>query len=196
MKKKLVAVVGKSGTGKDSLIKELLELDPSYFKKLVPITTRPKRDGEVEGDYYFYREKEDIIAKLVNDEMLDTTEFRGWFYGVEKNQLDETKVNIGAFNNESIEQIYDILYSDIDLFVLFLNVEDKIRLIRILSREIKPDIQEIIRRYGTDEEDFNSLKLFLDNNDICTYYMDNDAPLSIPALAKKSLKKIKENFDK
>ena len=42
-----------SGTGKSVVIKELLRQDPN-LKFSVSVTTREKREGEVEGLPYFY----------------------------------------------------------------------------------------------------------------------------------------------
>ena len=43
---------------------------------------------------------------------------------------------------------------EIDLRVFYVTAEDKNRLMRQLSRENSPNIDEIIRRYATDKQDF------------------------------------------
>ena len=46
----------------------------------------------------------------------------------------------------------------VDLTVYYVQTSDKERLIRQLNREENPDIQEIIRRFSTDEQDFEDLE--------------------------------------
>ena len=55
MKKfKVLAIMGKAGSGKDTIAKELLNLRPEKFNRVVSATTRPPREGEVNGvDYHF-----------------------------------------------------------------------------------------------------------------------------------------------
>lgn len=71
MKKVLVTVTGPSASGKTELVNLLTK--NFNFEKLVSVTTRPIREGEVNGlDYYFineetfqYLEKEDQLAEQV-----------------------------------------------------------------------------------------------------------------------------------
>jgi guanylate kinase len=57
----------------------------------------------------------------------------------------------------------------LDVTVVFISASSKTRLLRQLNREDNPDVEEIIRRYGADEADFQALGigykyLTLDNN--------------------------------
>ena len=53
---RLFLVMGKSATGKDHIYKALLEKIPELVS-VVPYTTRPMRENEVEGvDYHFLSE--------------------------------------------------------------------------------------------------------------------------------------------
>lgn len=47
---KMIYLMGKSSSGKDTIYKHLLEWDVGNLKKVVLYTTRPIRNGEVEGD--------------------------------------------------------------------------------------------------------------------------------------------------
>jgi guanylate kinase len=51
---KIIAIMGESGTGKNSLMQEILKLKPELHE-IIPCTTRPMRQGETDGvDYYYY----------------------------------------------------------------------------------------------------------------------------------------------
>ena len=55
---KIVYLMGKSSTGKDTIFKELLKAGTVGLKTIVPYTTRPIRAGEQDGvEYYFTDEK-------------------------------------------------------------------------------------------------------------------------------------------
>ena len=90
--------------------------------------------------------------------MIEATSFNNWFYGTAIDALSADKVNIGVFNPYSIDILKD--REDIDLKVFYIKTEDKNRLIRQLNREKNPDVEEIIRRFKTDKEDFYDLNFY------------------------------------
>ena len=47
---KVVALFGKSGAGKDTIQRYLIDTYPNDTKSIVSCTTRPKRDYEQDGD--------------------------------------------------------------------------------------------------------------------------------------------------
>lgn len=152
MKKyKLIALMGKAGSGKDTIMKKMLELYPDLHE-IISCTTRPRRDYEIEGVNYYFYSIEDFTKKVINGEMLEATEFNGWFYGTPIEGLDENSVNIGVFNPAGIEAISG--NSQIDMKLFYITASDKTRMLRQLNREDDPNVDEIIRRYKTDKEDF------------------------------------------
>ena len=51
---KILAIIGKSGSGKDSLMEKIKEANLKNVNIIVGTTTRPPREGEVDGiDYHF-----------------------------------------------------------------------------------------------------------------------------------------------
>lgn len=156
MKKTLFAIIGEAGSGKDYLVKELTRQYPEYFCPLISYTTRPKRDNEINNiDYYFISELE-FKNLIKNNEFLEHTSFRGWYYGTGISSLQDNKINIGVFNINGILNIQSFK-NEIDLTVFRLLVDNKKRLERQLNREKNPDVDEIVRRYLTDKKDFSSI---------------------------------------
>lgn len=162
---KLVAIVGKAGSGKDYLLNYMCENFPQYHK-IISATTRPKREGEQEGVNYYYLSNEDFATQVLNDQFLEATVFRDWCYGTQLSALDPTKINIGVFNPAGVETLEQD--SRINLYVIQVEVSDKTRLIRQLSREENPDVEEIVRRYTTDKMDF------LDSDFTVNYHFPNE----------------------
>lgn len=163
---KVIALMGEAGSGKDTLMHYLCQKRPNVFNEIVSCTTRPMREGEVEGVNYFYLTLEGFNQKVKNNEMLEITSFNGWMYGASLDALSAEKPNIGVFNPEGIRAMLDMPH--IDLSVYRIVCSDKNRLLRQLTRENNPNVDEIIRRYSTDKADFSHLDfkyIEIENND-------------------------------
>ena len=159
---KIVALFGAAGSGKDTLqnlVSECIDVNP-----LVSATTRPPRDGEIEGEAYHFLSEE----KFLSSGMLEYTTFRGWYYGTPYSSIDKNKINIGVFNISGIKQLmqYDKL---IQILPIYIKCEDKVRLMRQLNRERYPDCEEICRRFMTDKKDFSPENITFD------YYTINNS---------------------
>ncbi len=88
----LLLVSGPSGVGKDTIMNKILH----KFNKVVTHTTRPKREGEVEGKSYFYTTVEQFKEGIKNNEFIEYVKgFSGNYYGTKKetvkNALDGKK---------------------------------------------------------------------------------------------------------
>lgn len=167
----IIAIMGKAGSGKDTLMQALL--DESEFltaKPIISCTTRPIRDNEQDGVNYHYLTKEQFTEQILNGEMLEATVFNDWCYGTSLKNLTENVLNIGVFNPEGVGLLRE--NKNIDLTVIYVEATDKTRLLRQLNREKDPDCHEIVRRFGADELDFteeeiNYIKpdVFVTNNE-------------------------------
>lgn len=148
MKKiKIIALIGKSGAGKDYWLQKICENHPELYE-IVSCTTRPARWMEINGkNYYFLTEKQ-----FMSEKFLESCMFKGWRYGTRYSDIDKNKINIGVFNLSGVEQL--LANPEIDLTVIYIYAEDKTRLIRQLQRD-SSDIDEIFRRYYADEKDFS-----------------------------------------
>lgn len=163
-KYKIIALIGEAGSGKDSVMREVIKRN-SGLHEIISCTTRPPREGEINGINYFFLTNEEFAAKVINMEMFEATSFRGWFYGTSIDSLDKSVINIGVFNPDGIYALLES--SNVELTVYYLKASPKERLIRQLTRERDPDIEEILRRYRTDNEDFYNLDfnyIELENN--------------------------------
>lgn len=149
--KKIVAIVGPSASGKNTLLEKLKSCLINYnFVK--HITTRPKREKETDDIEYNFITDEEMIKKILNNEIVSAANYRGWVYGIEEKALTDNKINIGDF---SLEDLDNLRYNnDIKLYIIYLTAASKIRFIRSLQRESNPNIDEIYRRYLSDDEDF------------------------------------------
>ena len=150
---KILALFGKSASGKDTIQKWITTNFSELTKGIVSCTTRPPREGERDGVAYHFLSNEDFAKKVLDGSMLEATSFREWLYGTSLDELDPNKINVGVFNLTGVE----CLLSDTRLEILpvWVYASDKTRLIRSLNREPNPDCAEICRRYQADEKDFD-----------------------------------------
>ncbi len=155
-KVKVIALFGKAGSGKDTILRALVNKFPDRYNEIVSCTTRPPREGEQEGVNYYFLTVDQFTEKVLNGDMLEATEFNNWHYGTALSSLSTDKINVGVFNPEGIRCLMEDNF--VDLTAYYVQVEDKERLIRQLIREVDPDVKEIIRRFSADEKDFEDLE--------------------------------------
>ena len=154
-KYKIIALIGQAGAGKDSIMREVVKRCPGLHE-IVSCTTRPMREGEKHGVNYFYLTNEEFAERVINGQMFESTIFNDWCYGTSVDSVDDSVVNIGVVNPEGIEILSH--EPQVDLTVYYICATAKNRLIRQLNREENPDVDEIIRRYKADYEDFYDLE--------------------------------------
>ena len=148
----IIAIMGKAGSGKDTILKQVLAARPFELNEIIQSTTRPMREGEAEGINYYFLTEEQFAYKVLSYEMLEAS-LHNWYYGTTYEALRSDVANVGVFNPEALNYIYN--NKNIKLRVFYIHADDKIRLLRQLNREQNPDVNEIVRRYGTDARDFN-----------------------------------------
>ena len=137
------------------MLNELKRHHPEY-NRIIGYTTRPPREGEVNGVDYNFITQNEFITLIQSDKMVEYAQFNGWFYGTCIAHLQPEQINIGIFSPAAIRSL--IKREDIDLKVFYIFADPAVRLIRQLSREKNPNINEILRRYKTDLADFQHLE--------------------------------------
>lgn len=147
--KKVIAIVGKSGAGKDMIMEWIFD-NFEEFNKIIHATTRPPRANEIDHIHYDFMSEKEFKQYKEKSQFISTQEFRGWFYGVRKDSFVTDKINIGVFNLADVQALLKM--PEFDVYVLHIKANDNIRLIRQLDRG--NDVKEVIRRYEADEKDF------------------------------------------
>ncbi len=84
----LVVVSGFAGTGKGTVMKELLARYDSYALS-VSATTRNPRPGEVDGREYFFKTTEEFEQMINNEEFVEFACYVGNYYGTPKKYVQE-----------------------------------------------------------------------------------------------------------
>lgn len=161
--KTLIALCGPAGSGKDAVFNKVIEKSDS-LNKIIGSTTRPPREGEIEGVNYFYLTNQEFIDKIINRDMINYEIFREWQYGTERKAYSDDKTNIGVFNPKALMSL--LQEDDFNIYIVFIEVNAKTRIMRQLNREENPDVKEIARRFLADESDFSALGVALTAPDL------------------------------
>lgn len=89
MKKgKLLVLTGVSSVGKNGIRDVLMADEELHLFYSISMTTRPKRENEVDGKDYYFVDYSAFAQNVRNREMLEFTEFDGYYYGTPKKQID------------------------------------------------------------------------------------------------------------
>lgn len=159
---KIFIIMGKSSTGKDTIYKKLIEKKELNLKTIVSYTTRPIRQNETNGVEYFfvnenYMKELEKSQKIIEHRAYNTIHGVWNYFTVDDGQINldvSDYLLIGTL--ESFKQIKK--YYGANVYPIYIEVEDGIRLKRALNRERKqknPKYAELCRRYLADEEDFS-----------------------------------------
>ncbi len=163
---KIYYIMGKSASGKDTIYKELLKAYPE-LKEIILYTTRPIRDGEMDGREYFFTDDKSLDEYKKNGRLIEKrtykTMYGPWSYAtVDDGQVDIKKHSyIGIGTLESYLKIRDYYGRD-HVLPIYITIDDRTRLLRAIEREAKeekPKYIELCRRYIADEDDFSEDKL-------------------------------------
>lgn len=168
-RKIILAIVGPSASGKDTLAKELaFKLNCKMF---ISDTTRPRRKNEVDGIDYHFISNQEFLDNIDNNKYLEWTSFKGWFYGTPKNQLTDL-ITVGVFNVEGLSYLYR-KNPDIEIIPIYLNDRYITRLKRSIKREKRFKV-EYLRRGIVDAMDFTNFKNYLKCYNKYINMSDND----------------------
>jgi len=163
---KIYCIMGKSGSGKDTVFKELMKRVPE-FRPVITYTTRPMRVNEIHGEDYFFINNEELAEFETSGKLIEGRNYNTvhgiWSYAT----VDDGQIDLagGKYLIITTLEAYDKISSYFkreNVVPIYLNVDDGVRLIRAIEREktqSNPKYEEMCRRFLADCEDFNSDKL-------------------------------------
>lgn len=144
----LVVLSGPSGAGKGTVLKLLREVDAN-IKLSVSATTRYPREGEVDGQNYFFKSVDEFKDMIENDELVEWVEYCGNYYGTPKKHIKDSIVSgfdiILEIEVEGAANIKSRYPDCVSIFVLppsFAELEKRIK-----GRGTEKD-EDIFRRLG------------------------------------------------
>lgn len=189
MKKGLLIILsGPSGVGKGTVRKILMQEYDLNLVYSISMTTRKPRNGEINGQDYFFVSKEQFDNAIKNNELLEYAQFVENYYGTPKVYVEklrnEGKNVLLEIETQGAKQIMKQLHGS-DEFSIFL---------------VPPSLEELekrIRGRNTEEEvvileRLEKAKKELLKKDVYNYIVMNDTPSNA---AKGVAKIIKEHLE-
>lgn len=173
----LICLIGHSSSGKSTVEKALYQ---KGYNKLISYTTRPPRDGEINGIDYHYIDCQQFKELESEGFFHEVAQYRDWYYGISLDGIDlKNEVHIAVVTVHGYTELSK--HTD-DIIAIHIKLEERERIIRQLKR--KDEVDEVIRRIHADRIDFDGVE------EICDYTVNNDSNL------EETIKAVEEIINK
>ncbi len=149
-----------SGGGKTTIAKRLLQLrnDVGYS---VSCTTRPPRDGEVEGHDYFFRSRPDFERGREMGEFAESAEVHGHLYGTLRREVERVlrtgRHVVMDIDVQGARQFKAAFPESVLIFILPPSAQVLIQ--RLEARKTE-DPESLIRRLRSAKEELKAIDLY------------------------------------
>lgn len=155
----LIVVSGPSGVGKGTICKEVIEYFNAWYS--VSVTTRAKREGEIDGKDYFFVSEEEFKDKISKDDFIEYNKYNNNYYGTLKSKIDEKiNSNIDVLTEIEVNGARNIKnkYNDsVLIYILPPSLEELKR--RLINRKTE-DEQTINKRMTITKEELKQINIY------------------------------------
>ena len=145
----LTVITGPSGVGKGTLVQRLLARHPSIWLS-VSATTRAPREGECEGESYFFHSRDRFDALVKEGGLLEWAEFAGNCYGTPRapveQRLQEGRPVLLEIELEGARQVRRSFPEAVQIFLAPPSFEELERRIRGRGTDAEEAIQRRLLR--------------------------------------------------
>lgn len=141
----LLCVMGRTSSGKDTLVNKLC--DKMGLTTIISYTTRPRRENE--GDTHIFTTQEDYQQMRTNGSVAAYTEIAGNYYWTTIDQLYENDIYI--IDPNGVQTLRKLNLPNLRLVTIFINTPDEIREHRALNQ--RGDDRMIFRERNVAERD-------------------------------------------
>lgn len=153
----MIALIGESASGK-STIQNILCKDCG-FEKIITYTTRPMRDGEIDGVDYYFVSQDEYDKKLKDNFFFENASYNGWNYGTARKDVEGNSDNkVIVLTPKGLRKFKS--NHKIDIYSVYIKVDRKSRLIKLLNRG--DNVEEAYRRSLSDVGMFDGIESEVD----------------------------------
>ena len=124
----LIVFVGKTGSGKSSLINRLCEREG--YTQLISHTTRPRRN-ENDNDHIFITEEDYYAAKL-NGDIVAETKINGNYYYATREQVYEA--DFYTLDPNGLNSLLSMNLPNLKTVVIYISCPDELRMDRAINQ--------------------------------------------------------------
>ena len=166
----LVIFSGGSGVGKNTVIAEFLKREE--FLLLPTYTTRNKREGESEGNPYYFITKEQFEQKIADGEFYEYENVHGNYYGTSKKLLkhfkETGKILLKDIDVLGTHNLVERIGNDEKLVTIFLKVDSVEVLRQRLTMRGEKEIEKRLSRYEMEQTHQTEYDYIISNNELQT----------------------------
>ena len=155
----LIVISGPSGAGKGTICKELLNRHDFYLS--VSATTRAPRIGEIEGENYYFKTREEFLEKIEEGDFLEYAEVYGNLYGTPKSKvqdmIDEGKDVILEIDIQGALKVKENVSEGVFVFILPPSMEELKQ--RIIKRGSETE-ESLMTRFKSAYQEINYISKY------------------------------------
>lgn len=156
----LIVLSGPSGSGKGTVLRELLKEEENIFLS-VSATTRSPRPGEENGVHYFFLSREEFEAEIANDGMLEHACYCENYYGTPKkpvfDRCDNGQDVILEIEVQGAMQVLEKQKEAVSIFIMPPSLTELRE--RLIGRQTE-DMETVERRLATALEEMKYAKQY------------------------------------
>ena len=157
----LIVISGTTCAGKGTVIKHLLERNKNLYLS-ISYTSRPMRNGEVDGKDYYFISPMEFEEKIKNHEFLEYAQVQyGCYYGTPKKEIEE-KLNEGLdvileIDVKGAKQIKELFLETVLIFIIAPSMA--IIKERIKNRNTET-AEQIVKRFKKAYQEINEINKY------------------------------------
>lgn len=159
-KAQLLVISGPSGVGKDSVIERMCK-NSNVYKYIVTVTTREKRQGEINGKHYHFITKSHFDHMIDNNELLEWAMVYGNYYGVPKqdvidslNKYETVIIKVDVQGALSIKKVVSGA-----VFIFIMPPSESVLYDRLINRGYISE-DDLQRRFSIARDEMNKIDYF------------------------------------
>ena len=195
-------VSGFSGSGKGTIMKELMKKYADSYALSISATTRNPRPGETNGVEYFFRTKEQFEQMIKEDALIEYAQFVGNYYGTPKayveEQLEAGKDVILEIEIQGAMKIKEQFPESLLLFVTPPSAEELQKRLVGRGTETADVIAQRLARAYEESEGMDAYDYIVVNDDLdeCAAAVQKyvEAAKNVPSRRREFIKKIREEL--
>lgn len=164
---KLICLMGKSSSGKDTVYKRLMADPRLALRPIVPYTTRPIRAGEQDGVEYIFTDEAGFHrlqseGRIIEERSYNTVHGLWRYFTVTDERIDLAEADYCLIGTLEVYACLCDYYGSDKVLPVLIELDDGERLCRALTRERAqqhPMYKEMCRRFLADCEDFSERRI-------------------------------------
>ncbi|MBQ9823689.1 MAG: guanylate kinase [Solobacterium sp.] len=166
----LIVLSGPSGVGKGTILKEVMKDESLKLAFSISMTTRAKREGEVDGVNYFYVTRDEFEQAVRDGKMLEYAEFVGNYYGTPLEYVEKLRnEGINVILEIEVQGCLQVQEKEPDALTIFIvppSMEELENRIRGRKTEAEEIIQQRLAKAESEMEMLNKYKYVVCNDDV------------------------------